>query len=93
MAAQKKILVSLPEAFLAELDALAEEEAVNRSELIRQAVRQLLERKHTIQIRDSMRRGYEEMSRINSEWAELGIAADALALGAYEVKLSECEEK
>ena len=93
MAAQKKILISLPEPLLAELDALAGREAINRSELIRQAVRQLIERKHTIEIRERMRRGYEEMSSINSDWAELGLSADALVLDAYEEKLSECEKK
>lgn len=92
MAADKKVLISLPEPLLTELDALARREEINRSELIRQAVRQLIERKHTMGIRERMRRGYEEMSAINSEWAELGIAADALVLDAYEEKLSECEK-
>lgn len=92
MAGQKKILISLPEPLLEQLDALAGREEVNRSEMIRQAVKQMLERKHTMEIRERMRRGYEEMAGMNLEWAELGLAQDQAVLGAYEEKLSECEK-
>lgn len=91
MATQKKILVSLPEELLYEVDALVEGEGITRSEFIRQAMKQMLEQKHTMEARERMRRGYEEMARINSEWAELGLSQDMRVLDAYEEKLSECE--
>lgn len=91
MATQKKILVSLPEELLCEVDALVEGEGITRSEFIRQAMKQMLEQKHTMEARERMRRGYEEMARINSEWAELGLSQDMRVLDAYEEKLSECE--
>jgi CopG family transcriptional regulator/antitoxin EndoAI len=37
--AAKKVLISLPEKFLVEIDSLADEEQRSRSELIREALR------------------------------------------------------
>jgi metal-responsive CopG/Arc/MetJ family transcriptional regulator len=39
MAKSSRVLISLPEKFLAEIDQLAEEEQRSRSELIREALR------------------------------------------------------
>lgn len=87
----KKILVSLPEELLEKVDSSAGRVRLNRSEFIRQALSQFLIEKHRMEIRERMKRGYEEMAGINSEWAELGLRHESDDLLAYEAMLSESE--
>ena len=68
----KRIMISLPDYLLQEVDGVAEKENSNRSELIRQAMRlYLLERKKRV-LRENMQRGYMEMAKLN-----LHIASEA----------------
>ncbi len=68
----KRIMISLPDNLLQEVDVIVELENSNRSEFIRQAMKlYLLERKKR-QLRDAMQRGYMEMAKIN-----LHIASEA----------------
>ena len=68
----KRIMISLPDQLLKEVDVIVEKENSNRSEFIRQAMKlYLLERKKR-HLRESMQRGYMEMAKIN-----LNIAAEA----------------
>ncbi len=68
----KRIMISLPDNLLQEVDGIVEMENSNRSEFIRQAMKlYLLERKKRF-LRESMQRGYMEMAKIN-----LGIAAES----------------
>ncbi len=61
----KRIMISLPDNLLQEVDGIVEEENSNRSEFIRQAMKlYLLERKKRY-LRESMQRGYMEMAKIN----------------------------
>lgn len=67
-----EILVKLPQHLLNELDGFVKQENVNRSELIYQATKAYLRERKKRQIRESMRRGYMEMAKIN-----LTIASEA----------------
>ncbi|GGE23905.1 CopG family transcriptional regulator [Marinithermofilum abyssi] len=68
----KRIMISLPQHLLQEVDGLAEKENSNRSELVRRAMKlYLYERKKRL-IREMMQRGYMEMAKIN-----LNIASEA----------------
>lgn len=61
----KRIMISLPDHLLQEVDGIVEKENSNRSEFIRQAMRlYLVERKNRV-LRESMQRGYMEMAKIN----------------------------
>jgi CopG family transcriptional regulator/antitoxin EndoAI len=61
----KRIIISLPDHLLQEVDGIVEKENSNRSEFIRQAMKlYLMERKKRV-LRDSMQRGYMEMAKIN----------------------------
>ena len=51
-----------------------------------------LRERHKLEIRERMMRGYEDMARINAEWAELGLIPDTKTLEVYETLLAECEE-
>ncbi|PTX58885.1 CopG family transcriptional regulator/antitoxin EndoAI [Melghirimyces profundicolus] len=68
----KRIMISLPQQLLQEVDGMVEKENSNRSEFVRQAMKlYLYERKKRL-IREMMQRGYMEMAKIN-----LNIASEA----------------
>lgn len=68
----KRIMISLPDYLLREVDGIVEKENLNRSEFIRQAMRVYLSERKKMFLRDSMQRGYMEMAKIN-----LTIASEA----------------
>ncbi|MBM7096813.1 MULTISPECIES: CopG family ribbon-helix-helix protein [Alteribacter] len=69
----KRIMVSLPQHLVNELDGLLEDkEDVNRSEIIHQATKMYLRERKKSKIRETMQQGYMEMAKIN-----LNIATEA----------------
>jgi len=91
LARLKKILISLPDSLLDELDAMVDSQQVNRSELIREAMRFYLKEKKRVEMSARMKKGYEEMAEINLEIANAWLAADTCLQRSYEEKLAECE--
>lgn len=88
---QKKILISLPDALLAEVDNLATSQKVNRSEFIREAMRLYIHEKKKADLASKLKNGYEDMAKINIELAEFCIETDNIQQQNYEEKLAECE--
>lgn len=81
MPASKRIIVTVPENLLAEMDDVTIIECKNRSEIVREAIRFYLgERKRTLMI-EQMKRGYIEMAEINLRLAcdDSGVEDEALA--------------
>jgi CopG family transcriptional regulator/antitoxin EndoAI len=68
----KKIMVSLPQHLVNELDGLLEQQNINRNEVIHQATKMYLKEQKKQQIRETMQQGYMEMAKIN-----LNIATEA----------------
>lgn len=68
----QEILVNLPQSLLLEIDGFIKQENVDRDELIYQATKMFLRERKKRHIRESMRRGYMEMAKIN-----LSIASEA----------------
>lgn len=91
MSQLKKILITLPDYLLDEIDRLAEEENKNRSGVVRDIMKMYLCEKHSRRIKDELIKGYQEMARINLEEAQLCADADEENLRQYEEKLAECE--
>nr|WP_206155566.1 ribbon-helix-helix protein, CopG family [Caldanaerobacter subterraneus] len=87
----KRILVSLPQSLLEEVDVLAAMENRNRSEFIREAMKLYIRERKKAQIRESMKKGYMEMAAINSELAEMGLTAENECFAGYEMKLKKCD--
>ncbi len=87
MAEQKKILVSLPTAFLAEIDAFLHTEKMSRSEFIRRAMRFYMEERKRENMRLQMEQGYQEMGEINLEIACACFHADTETMLRYEENL------
>lgn len=88
---QKKILISLPDTLLTEVDNLATAQKINRSEFIREAMRLYIHERKKADLTEKLRKGYEEMSEINLEIAEYCLKADSIQQQSYEEKLAECE--
>lgn len=87
----KKILISLPEALLSEVDVLASEENVSRSKWIRESVtRTICQKRREVRER-ALEEGYLAMGKLNARLAEESIIADNEQLLTYELKLSESE--
>lgn len=84
MAQAKRIVVSLPESLLQEVDGIVSRETGNRSEFIREAVRRLIAERQRLANIDRYRIGYEASGKINLVLAEDGLAADSYDLENYE---------
>lgn len=92
MAQYKKILISVPDNLLEEMDTLVSNEKTNRSMLVREAMSLYIREKHKVELRDNMRKGYEEMAEINLRLAEGCLGADNDQQSIYEERLGEMEE-
>ncbi|AFS79085.1 CopG-like DNA-binding domain-containing protein [Gottschalkia acidurici 9a] len=92
MAETKKIIISLPNSLLEEVDDLVSIEEENRSEFIREAMKLYLRERKKIQVKESMKKGYLEMSQINVSLSEMGLAEDIRELCIYETTLTGCEK-
>lgn len=72
----KRIMISLPDYLLQEVDGIVAREKSSRSEFIRQAMKLYLAERKKRQIRESMQRGYLEMSKINLRMASEAFHAE-----------------
>ena len=91
MAELRKILISLPDNLLKEIDNIVSVERTNRSEFVREAMRLYIREKRKIQIMDKMKKGYQEMAEINIKLAEVCYDADCDQQQNYEERLGELE--
>ncbi len=91
MSQLKKVLITIPDALLAQVDSAAKGDNVNRSEFVREAMKMYLREKKKQTVTEHMKKGYQEMADINLNIAQMCFDADEQALSAYEEKLAECE--
>ncbi len=75
MAEVKRIMISLPDNLLREVDGVAAAERLNRSEFIREAMKLYIQERKRRTIREQMKKGYQEMAKIN-----LALAGESFAL-------------
>ena len=73
----KRIMISIPNSLLKEVDGIAAMEKLSRSQFVRDAMCSYIEERKRKAIRDNMRKGYQEMAAINLTLAEEGLYADA----------------
>lgn len=91
MAQQKKILVSLPDSLLSEIDDFVSKDHVNRSEFVREAMKHYIGQRKKQEVRERMKRGYIEMGKINLTIANACVSADEKQQVTYEQFISESE--
>lgn len=87
----KKIVVSLPNNLLEEIDDIVASENQNRSEFIRNVMKQYIKEREKLKIREELINGYKLMAQINITIAEIGICEDYNDFVLYETRLAECE--
>lgn len=76
LAQTKRIMISLPDTLLEEVDGLVAAENRNRSELIREAMSLYLQEVKRQQIRERLKQGYLEMAETNLRLAREALAAE-----------------
>lgn len=76
MAELRRIMISIPDNLLAEVDGMVALERTSRSELIRQAMRAYINGRKRRELVTQMRRGYAEMAALNLALAEEGLACE-----------------
>lgn len=91
MAELRKILITLPDNLLKEVDSMVSIDKTNRSEFVRKAMRLYLKERRSIEIRDRMKKGYQEMAEINIRLVEMCFGADCEQQINYEERLGELE--
>lgn len=91
MAQLKRIIVSLPNSLLEEVDCIVAMENKNRSQFIRDAMRLYIKERERIKVREQLKTGYMQMADFNVAYAEFGMREDYKDFMLYETRLSERE--
>jgi CopG family transcriptional regulator/antitoxin EndoAI len=76
MGETKRIMISLPQKLLMEVDGIVALENRTRSEFIREAMKLYLQERKKRQIRERMQSGYLEMAKINLTLSKGAIYAE-----------------
>lgn len=77
MAELKRIMISIPNSLLQEVDGIIAMEKLSRSQFVREAMRLYIEDRKRRAVRDMMKKGYQEMAAINLSLAEEGLLVDS----------------
>lgn len=91
MSGVKRIMISIPESLLEEVDGLVSMEKRNRSEFIREAMCLYISEKKRRSIREQMKKGYQEMAQINLALAMESYGLEDEVQSYYDEKLAECK--
>jgi CopG family transcriptional regulator/antitoxin EndoAI len=91
LAESRKILISLPEQLLKEVDSIVSIEKTNRSEFVRRTIQLYIRERRKIEVRDRLKKGYQEMAEINIKLSEIWFEADNDLQKKYEKRLGELE--
>jgi len=87
----KRIMISIPDSLLQEVDGIIAMEKLSRSQFVREAMRLYIEDRKRKTVRDLMKRGYQEMAVINLTLAEEGLLAEAEVMEPLPTLLVERE--
>lgn len=70
---KEKIMFTLPDYILSEVDQIVQMENSNREDFAKAAFQFYIAQKKKISLKESMIKGYKEMAKINLSLAELGM--------------------
>lgn len=88
----RRIVVSVTDQMLEELDALVRKDCTNRSAFVREIIHQYLFKRRRLDQRQKMVDGYIEMASLNRELACSCVVPDEEALAKYEAFLEQDNE-
>ena len=91
MAELKRIMISIPNSLLQEVDGIVAMDKLSRSQFIREAMKLYIEDRKRKAVRDMMKKGYQEMAVINLSLAEEGVVADDEVFAMMPVLYAERE--
>ena len=84
MSEKKRIVLSISQQLLEQVDGIAQRRQINRSEVIREAMRQYVVERRTDDIRTELQQGYLEMAPINLRMASEAFLVEQEAGGTVE---------
>ena len=87
----RKVLISLPDNLLKEIDSIVSVEKINRSKFVRDAMKLYLRERRKVEMRDKLKKGYQEMAEINVKLTEVFFEVDNDQQINYEKLLGELE--
>lgn len=87
----RRIMISIPNTLLQEVDGIIAMDKLSRSQFVRDAMRLYIEDRKRKAVRDMMKKGYQEMAVINLTLAEEGLLADVDTLELVPGLLAERE--
>lgn len=91
MSSSKKLLVKVQDKQNEEFNKVLKEDYKKTSEFIKEAVILYIEQKKKSSFINEMKKGYLDMSQINLEISEMGLANDTCDFKEYEARLSESD--
>ncbi len=87
----KKVMISLPNNLLQEIDGFIKDDNQDRSKFISEAMEVYVRELRTSKFRDQMREGYLDMARLNLCLAAESFIMDNKTFFNYEAQLAECD--
>ncbi|WP_195940790.1 ribbon-helix-helix protein, CopG family [Romboutsia sp. 1001713B170131_170501_G6] len=88
---KEKIVFTLPDSLVSEVDHIVEMENSNREDFAKAAFQFYITQKRKIDIKESMIKGYKEMGQINLSLAELGMTDEVSSEDCMEGKIAQGE--
>lgn len=87
----RKVLITVPDNLLKQVDLIVDDEKTNRSEFVREAMKLYIKEKRQRALKEQMKKGYQEMAEINLSISEMYFGLECEHISKYEEKLAECE--
>jgi CopG family transcriptional regulator / antitoxin EndoAI len=91
MSGNKKLVVNLSEALYNEFNDALQKDCKKKSEFITEAIILYIKEQKKVSLIEQMKRGYNDMAKLNLEISECGLDDYVNELNEYEAKLSESD--
>ncbi|MGL5348823.1 MAG: antitoxin [Peptostreptococcaceae bacterium] len=88
---KEKIVFTLPDSLISEVDHIVQMENSNREDFAKAAFQFYITQKKKIDVKESMIKGYKEMGQINLSLAELGMTNEVSSTDSAEGKIAQGE--
>lgn len=88
---KEKIIFTLPDSLISEVDSIVQMENTNREEFAKAAFQFYITQKKKIDLKESMIKGYKEMGQINLTLAEMGMTEEPSSIEHNEGKIAQGE--
>lgn len=88
---KEKIIFTLPDSLISEVDSIVQMENSNREDFAKAAFQFYITQKKKFDLKESMIKGYKEMGQINLSLAELGMTNEVSSDDNIEGKIAQGE--